>query len=73
MDIHHIHLSRLEQAIIMLVRRIGATGVIALITIASIILSVLATLALVIPQFSLEYSNDLILTGVIKSEMGEIK
>lgn len=62
MDIHHIHLSRLEQAIIMLVRRIGATGVIALITIASIILSVLATLALVIPQFSLEYSNDLILT-----------
>ena len=62
MDIHHIHLAPLEQAIIMLVRRIGARGVIALITIASIILSVLATLALVIPQFSLEYSNDLILT-----------
>ena len=62
MDIHHIHLAPLEQAILMLVRRIGARGVIALITIASIILSVLATLALVIPQFSLEYSNDLILT-----------
>ena len=45
----------------MLSRRIGASGVIALITAASIILSVLATLVLVVPQFSLEYSQDLIL------------
>lgn len=56
-----MHLKPLEQAVIMLARRIGARGVIALITVASIILSVLATLALVVPQFSLEYSEDLIL------------
>lgn len=62
MDNYHIHLEHYEQAIIMLSRRIGSRGVIAMITAASIILSVLATLALVIPQFSLEYSQDLILS-----------
>jgi diguanylate cyclase (GGDEF)-like protein len=61
MDTHHIQLAPLERTIIMLVHRIGAGYVTALITIVSITLSVLATLAFVIPQFSLEYSNDLIL------------
>jgi diguanylate cyclase (GGDEF)-like protein len=61
MDSYHMHLKPLEMAIIMLSRRIGARGVIALISSASVMLSVLATLAFVVPQFSLEYSHDLIL------------
>ena len=56
-----MHLQPLERAIILLCRRIGARGVIALITATSITLSVVMTLALVVPQFSLDYSTDLIL------------
>jgi predicted signal transduction protein with EAL and GGDEF domain len=56
-----MHLQPLERAIILLCRRIGERGVIALITATSITLSVVATLVLVVPQFSLEYSTDLIL------------
>lgn len=61
MDSYQMHLKPLERAILILCRQIGAKGVIAIITAASIMLSVLATLALVVPQFSLEYSDDLIL------------
>ena len=56
-----MHLQPLERAIILLCRRIGARGVIALITATSITLSVVMTLVLVVPQFSLDYSTDLIL------------
>lgn len=61
MDSYQMYLKPLERTILTLSRRIGAQGVIALITAASVILSVLATLALVVPQFSMQYSHDLIL------------
>ena len=56
MDDPHINLNPLERALMALYRWVGARGVIVLITAGSIILSVLATLALVVPQLSLEYS-----------------
>jgi hypothetical protein len=54
MDDPHINLNPLERALMALYRWVGARGVIVLITAGSIILSVLATLALVVPQLSLE-------------------
>ncbi|MFH7244031.1 MAG: GGDEF domain-containing protein [Spirulina sp.] len=56
MDDPHINLNPMEQAIMGLYRRVGARGVIALITAGSISLSVLATLTLVVPQLSVDYS-----------------
>lgn len=61
MDDPHINLNPLERWLMALYRRIGAPGFIVLITAISIILSVLATLAMVVPQLSLEYSASIAL------------
>ncbi|MDA0673965.1 MAG: diguanylate cyclase [Cyanobacteria bacterium] len=56
-DDPHINLNPLERLLMRLYRQISGQGVVLLITAISIVLSVLATLVLVVPQLSLEYSE----------------
>ncbi len=61
MDGDDFHLMPLERATMMLYRRIGVRRFILLITASSIILSVLMTVALVVPQFYLDYPDEAVL------------